>query len=68
MSNAQPSIYETAILAEISEVAYTPVTAAVLAKAMQVSKQSLREFRLKSGGHILGLHSPQSGADDLSTI
>ena len=45
MSNAQPSIYETAILAEISEVAYTPVTAAVLAKAMQVSKKSLREFR-----------------------
>ncbi len=45
MSNAQPLDYETAILAEISEVAYTPVTAAVLAKAMQVSKNSLREFR-----------------------
>ena len=45
MSNAQPSNYETAILAEISEVAYTPVTSAVLAKAMQVSKKSLREFR-----------------------
>ncbi len=45
MSNAQPSDYETAILAEISDVAYTPVTSAVLAEAMQVRKKSLREFR-----------------------
>ena len=45
MSNVQPSNFETAILAEISDVAYTPVTSAVLAKAMLVSKKSLREFR-----------------------
>ncbi len=45
MSKAQPSTSETAILAQLSDVAYAPVTPAVLAKAMQVSKKSLREFR-----------------------